>query len=152
MKFMNNLLYSMLDCTYPIPGPQQHQLIRSFAKDSGYSVGFYGAEDPDFCVDSPYLRKKSETISQKYCGIIFFSLFQLQGDAESLITELVYRNFVVLFALQKTLIRDKKGLKDGRYLLKSSIQSFKNRKDMEHFITLNSSFSRSEPVHRCQGL
>ena len=66
-------LYSMIDSLFPVSARIQHRLIADFANERGYKIGFYGAEDPEFNLGSPYLMEKLPSLVKKYHGIIFFS-------------------------------------------------------------------------------
>ena len=80
---MSRLLFSMLDSTYPAPGRIQHSAIKTFAESKGYEIGFYGAEDPEFRVDSPYLFAKLKSLVRKYNGIIFYHRLPIERKAEA---------------------------------------------------------------------
>jgi len=124
---MDNLVYSMIDCTYPVPGPLQHSIIRTFALENGFSVGFYGAEDPEFREDSPYLRGKIARLHSKYQGVIFFSVFQLRGDVEKLVRTLLGHDLIVMFAVQRLFFPNTSHFKSDLILFKAALTSVLNR-------------------------
>jgi hypothetical protein len=122
-----SLLYSMIDSHYPISAPEQHKLIRDKAKNYSYDIGFYGAEDPRFRFESPYLIAKLPSLYGKYSGVIFFSLFQLEGNVGNLIKTLLSHNLVCLFACQNLLIRGPNEYDDNALMIISATTSLHNQ-------------------------
>ena len=127
---MTKLLFSMIDCRYPIPGPLQHMLIRDFASRNNFSLGFYGAEDPEFSHDSPYLLSKLDTLGAKYQGIVFFDLLQLRGNAKYLLNTILERDFVLAFVVQDLVIETKDDLRRHLILMESAFQSVRSRNEV----------------------
>ena len=103
----DRLVYSMIDSQFPVAARIQHRLIAEFAIEMGYKIGFYGAEDPEFYINSPYLVEKLPSLVDKYEGIIFFSFFQLSAEeAPGLVRLILSEGLGVLFACQRIFISD----------------------------------------------
>jgi len=98
----NRLLYSMIDSNFPVSARIQHKIIAEFGSEIGCKVGFYGAEDPEFCVESPYLIAKLPTLLSTYDGIVFFSVFQLAPeDTLNTVRFILDKELEVCFACQR---------------------------------------------------
>ena len=130
-------LYAMLDGDYNPPAFVQHRLIKEFAEQRGYTMGFYGVEDPRYRTGSPYLCAKLASIKHHYRGIIFYSIFQLDGDALSMINTIHQSGLTCLFALQGLeIIHLRPGIE--LYMLLSGLTSSRNRKKLDVFKSLGS--------------
>ena len=125
-------LYAMLDGDYSTPAFVQHRLIREFAERCGYTMGFYGVEDPRYSAGSPYLCAKLPSIKYHYRGIIFYSIFQLDGDALAIIQAIHQCGLTCLFALQSLEVQE---LRPGNelYMLLSGLTSLRNRNSTLNF-------------------
>jgi hypothetical protein len=125
-------LYAMLDGDYNPPAFVQHRLIKEFAEHRGYTMGFYGVEDPRYRNGSPYLCAKLPHIMEHYHGVIFYSIFQLDGDPLAMIKAIHQSGLICLFALQGLDVQD---LRPGKelYMLLSGLTSSCNRKSTLNF-------------------
>lgn len=124
---MSRLLFSMLDSTYSAPGRIQHSAIKSFAEARGYEIGFYGAEDPEFREDSPYLFAKLKSLAPKYDGIVFYSALQLRGNCIATIRSILMEEMTVLFAAQQLELSSVKDLETTKPLFLAAAFSQVNR-------------------------
>jgi len=127
---MTKLFFSMIDCRYPIPGPLQHMLIRQFTSRNNFSVGFYGAEDPEFSHDSPYLFSKLDGLGAKYQGIVFFDLLQLRGKVPNLLNKILERDLTLAFVVQDLVIENTDDLRRHLILIESALQSVRSRDEV----------------------
>lgn len=125
-------LYAMLDGDYNPPAFVQHRLIKEFAERCGYTMGFYGVEDPRYRNGSPYLCAKLPSIMHHYRGVIFYSIFQLDGDTLAMINAIHQCGLTCLFALQSLEVID---LRPGNelYMLLSGLTSSRNRTSTQNF-------------------
>jgi len=122
------LLYSMIDSKFPVSSRIQHKIIAEFASEVDCKIGFYGAEDPEFFMGSPYLASKLPDLLCKYSGVIFFSVFQLPTeDILSIIRATLDRKLEVYFACQRIRISNHIDFERDKILLIAATTAVKTR-------------------------
>jgi hypothetical protein len=125
-------LFSCIDCFLPAPQPEQHNLIRAYAKSIGGEIVFYGAEE--HCVGEyqgfiiPKLRR-----TPNLDGVVFFTFDQFcYGRALNykILNKILTLKLSVHFAREAISVDDIEQLGDMFLVFSAYFHSFSRQRSL----------------------